>query len=134
MDLSRDGVQSFDLIGAGAWKIGTVTVNVDGDSVVVDYFMTEDVITTDTWDDITVDAEYLNIFADENAIDTAAESAFAFGEPISISSDLGGDTRVCLYVRNQVDYPFHSPFVVRFWPNLPENCALVDAMTALLAE
>ena len=134
VDLSRDGVQTFDLIGAGAWKIGKVTVAVEGDSVVVDYFMTEDVITTDTWDDITVDAEYLNIFADENAIDTAAGSTFAFGEPISISGDLGGDTRVCLYVRNQVDFPAHSPYVVRFWPNLPENRAIVDAMNALLTD
>lgn len=134
VDLSRDGVQFFDLIGAGAWKLGTVTVTVEGDSVVVDYRMTEDVITTDTWDDITVDSEYVNLFADAQAIDMKAESAFAFGEPISISADLGGDTSVALYVRNQVDYPSHSPFVVRFWPNLPQNVAIVEAMNALMAE
>lgn len=134
VDLSRNGVQTFDLIGAGAWKLGTVTVTVEGDSVVVDYMMTEDAVTTDTWDDITVDAEYVNLFADAAAIDMGAESAFAFGEPISISQDLGGDTQVCLYVRNQVDFPAHNPFVTRFWPNMPENAALVDAMTALLAQ
>lgn len=134
VDLSADGVQTFDLIGAGAWKLGTVTVAVDGDSVVVDYRMTEDVITTDAWDDITVDAEYVNLFSDAESVDMAAASAFAFGEPISISRDLGGDTRVCLYVCNQVDFPAHSPFVTRFWPNLPENRALVEAMTALLAQ
>lgn len=134
VDLSADGVQRFDLIGAGAWKIGTVTVTVDGDSVVVDYFMTEDVNTRDTWDDITVDTEYVNLFADADAIDMKAESAFAFGEPISISADLGGDTMVALYVRNVVDFPSHSPFVVRFWPNTPANAATADAMAALMAE
>lgn len=134
VDLSADGVQRFDLIGAGAWKIGTVTVTVEGDSVVVDYYMTEDVNTSDIWDDINVDAEYVNIFADAEAIDVKAESAFAFGEPISISADLGGDTTVALYVRNQVDYPSHSPFVVRFWPNTPENAAIVDAMEALIEQ
>lgn len=134
VDLSRQGVQSFDLIGAGAWKIGTVEVFVDGDSVVVDYHMTEDVNTLDTWDDIRVDSEYLNLFADADAIDPAAETAFAFGQPISISADLGGDTTVALCVRNQVDFPAHSPYVVRFWPNLPENRAIVDAMNALLTD
>lgn len=134
VDLSADGVQTFDLIGAGAWKIGSVTVTVEGDSVVVDYRMTEDVNAIDTWDDITVDAEYVNLFADADAIDMKAESVFAFGEPISISADLGGDTTVALYVRMQVDFPAHSPFVTRFWPNMPENAAVVDAMEALLAE
>lgn len=134
VDLSKDGVQTFDLIGAGAWKIGTVTVTVQGDEVVVDYIMTEDRNTRDTWDDITVDSEYLNIFADMAAVDMKAESTFAFGEPISISADLGGDTVVTLYVRNQVDYPAHSPYVTRFWPNHPDNAAVRKAMEALLEE
>ena len=134
VDLSADGVQTFDLIGAGAWKIGTVTVTVEGDRVMVDYLMNEDIITTDTWDDVTVDTEYVNLFTDAESIDIDAESNFAFGEAISISADLGGDTIVALYVCNQVDYPSHSPFVVRFWSNLPENAAIVDAMTALMAE
>lgn len=134
VDLSADGTQSFDLIGAGAWKIGTVTVTVDGDSVVVDYYMTEDVNTCDVWDDINIDTEYVNLFADADAIDMRAESAFAFGEPISISADLGGDTTVALYVCNVVDYPSHSPYVVRFWPNAPENAAIAESMAKLMAE
>lgn len=133
-DLSSDGVQTFDLIGAGGWKIGTVFLTVSGDEVTVDYRMTEDVITTDTWDDITVDAEHLNIFADVESVDRKAESAYAFGEPVSISADLGGDTTVAVYVRLTVDFPAHSPFVTRFWPNHPDNAAVVDAMNALLAE
>lgn len=134
VDLTVQGAQTFDLIAAGAWKIGTVTVNVAEDEVVVTYQMDEDRNTRDTWDDIHVDSEYLNIFADAASIDLAAESAFAFGQPISIAGDLGGDTSVALVISNKVDYPAHSPYVTRFWPNLPENKAIVEAMNALLAE
>lgn len=134
VDLSVQGTQELKLIGAGAWTLGTVTVTVDGDTVVVDYLMDEDINTRDTWDDINVDSEYLNIFADAASIDIYAESAFAFGTPFSITEDLGGDTTVALYVCNKVDYPSHSPYVTRFWPNMCENKAIVEAMNAILAE
>lgn len=134
VDLSVQGTQELKLIGAGAWTLGTVTVTVDGDTVVVDYLMDEDINTRDTWDDINVDSEYLNIFADAASIDIYAESAFAFGTPFSITEDLGGDTTVALYVCNKVDYPSHSPYVTRFWPNMRENKAIVEAMNAILAE
>lgn len=134
VDLSVQGVQTFDLIAAGAWKIGTVIVNVAEDEVTVTCQMDEDQNTRDIWDDVRVDSEYLNIFADAASIDLSAASSFAFGQPISISGDLGGDTTVALVISNKVDYPAHSPYVTRFWPNLPENKALVEAMNALLAE
>lgn len=134
VDLSVQGTQTYDLVAAGAWKIGTVYVTVDGDSVTVDYMMTEDVNTRDTWDDITVDSEYLNFFADADSIDLTAESSYAFGQTYSIAGDLGGDTVVCVVISNKVDYPSHSPYVTRFWPNVPANKAIVEAMNALLAQ
>lgn len=134
VDLSVQGTQEIDLIAAGAWKIGSVLVNVDGDTLTVSYQMAEDVNTRDTWDDITVDSEYLNIFGDAASIDLKAESAFTFGDPISISGDLGGDTTVCVVVSNKVDFPAHSPYVTRFWPNMPENKAVVEVMNAILAD
>lgn len=134
IDLTVEGEQTFDLVAAGAWKIGTVKVTVNGDEVIVTYEMTEDLCTSDVWDDITVDSEYLNLFADVASIDLSAESTFAFGQPISIANDLGGDTSVAMVISNKVDYPSHSPFVTRFWSNLPENKAIVEAMNTLLAE
>lgn len=131
-DLTVEGTQTFDLIAAGAWKIGTVSVTVTGDEVVVSYLMDEDVNTRDYWDDINVDSEYLNLFTDVAAIDLAAESAYAFGQPVSIANDLGGAKAVIVMVSNKVDYPHHSPYVTRFWPNLWENKASVEAMNALL--
>jgi len=133
VDLSKEGTQTLKLVGAGAWLLGNVNVTVTGDEVVVNYLMNEDVITTDVHDDITVDTEYVNIYADVESMDIAAESAYAFGQPISIANDLGGDTTVVLYVQLQVDYPVHCPFVYRFWPNLWQNKAIVNAMTDLLA-
>lgn len=132
VDLSVEGTQTLKLIGAGAWNLGKVTVTVAGDEVVVNYLMNEDINTKDVHDDITVDSEYVNIYADVESMDIAAESAYAFGQPISIENDLAGDTTVVLYVQLQVDYPVHCPFVYRFWPNLWQNKAIVNAMTDLL--
>lgn len=134
IDLTVEGTQVYDLVAAGAYKIGTVSVTVAGDEVVVDYLMTEDIMTRDVHDDITVDSEYINFFADAASIDMSAESALKFGEPISIANDLGGDTTVCMYMELVVDYNVSSPFVTRFWPNMRENKAIVEAMNALLAE
>lgn len=134
VDLSVQGEQIFDLVAAGAWKIGTVKVTVNGDEVIVTYEMTEDINTRDIWDDINVDSEYLNIFGDAASVDLTAESTYAFGTPISIANDLGGDTTVALLISNKVDYPSHSPFVTRFWPNMRENKAIVEAMNAILAD
>ena len=131
-DLTVEGTQTFDMIAAGAWKIGTVSVTVTGDEVVVNYLMSEDVNTRDIWDDITVDSEYLNLFTSADEIDLTAESIYAFGQPVSIENDLAGAKAVIVMVSNKVDYPSHSPFVTRFWPNLWENKAAVEAMNALL--
>ena len=134
VDLTIQGEQTFAMVGAGAWLLGGVTVNVDGDTVTVDYCMLEDADKYDVWNEINVDAEYLNIFADAAAIDTEAESTFAFGEPISIANDLNGDTIVCLYVRNQVDFADDNPYVIRFWSNMEEIREIAEAMEALLEQ
>lgn len=134
VDLSLQGVQSFKLIASGGWYLGTVTVAVNGDEVVVDYLMAEDIITTDVHDDIFVKGEYVNIFADAASIDMKADSAFEFGKPISISGDLGGDTIVCLFVDVECAYNVSCPFVARFWPNMRENKNIVEAMNTLLAQ
>ncbi|MBQ8201144.1 MAG: hypothetical protein IJZ74_05190 [Clostridia bacterium] len=134
VDLTVEGTQELKLVGAGAWELGKVFVTVAGDEVTVDYLMHEDVVTTDVNDDINVDAEYVNVYADVESMDIKAESTFAFGTPFSIANDLAGDTTVVLYVQLQVDYPSHSPFVYRFWPNMPANKAIVEAMNGLLAE
>lgn len=138
VDLSQDGVQTFDLVAAGAWKLGTVNVTVNGDEVVVNYLCDEDVNTRDIYDDIYVGREWFTLFGDLAAVTTLnpdeIENPFAFGQPISIANDLGGDTNVILYVNNIMTYDNRNPYVTRFWPNLPQNKAVVESMTALLGE
>lgn len=134
VDLSIQGVQTCKLIASGGWYLGTVNVAVNGDEVVVDYLMAEDIITTDVHDDLFVKGEYLNIFGDAASIDMAAESAFEFGKPISIANDLAGDTTVCVFVDLETAYNVSCPFVTRFWPNMRENKAIVEAMNAILAD
>lgn len=138
VDLSVQGTQRFDLIGAGAWKLGTVTVTVEGDEAVVTYQCTEDLNTMDTWDDITAAREFVMLWPDADAIDTVdpaqIESPFTFGEPFSITESLGGQMTAILYVNNMMTYGSHSPHVTRFWPNLAENAAIRQAMADLLAE
>lgn len=134
VDLSLQGVQTCKLIASGGWELGTVSVTVNGDKVVVDYLMTEDINTRDVHDELFVKGEYLNIFGDAAAIDMGAESTFEFGKAISIANDLGGDKVVCVVVDLEVAYNVSSPFVTRFWPNMRENKNIVEAMDALLAQ
>lgn len=138
VDLSVQGTQSFDLIGAGAWKLGVVTVKVDGDTVVVDYQCTEDRNKLDTWDEIRTGREYVMLYADVEAIESAdpaqVASPFAFGTPFSAAEMFGEDTQVILYVNNIMSYNANSPYVTRFWPNLPANAAIRQGMLDMLAE
>ncbi len=118
VDLSTDGTQTIKLVAAGAWNIGNITVTVNGDEVVVDYMMHEDKITVDVWDDVNVDSEFINIFADADSIDLEAESTFAFGVPFSIANDLGGDTEVALVIELVVDFTENNPYVYREWTGM----------------
>ncbi|NLD03063.1 MAG: RHS repeat protein [Clostridiales bacterium] len=126
IDLSRDGTQSFEMIGGNMWIIGQVNVTVEGDNVTVSYDIIKDGVGRTT-----VKSEYFNIFADLNAItedalegDSKDGKGYIYGEPISIEKDLGGDTNVLLYVRNVATFNtrvYGERYLVRMWENLPER-------------
>lgn len=129
VDLSIEGTQTLPLVGAGAWNLGNVYISVQGDEVVITYQMHEDEIATDIYDSITVNDEYLNLYADlPDMLDIGDESIFEYGKPFSIQKDLGGRTIVALFTVMQVDFPTHSPYVYRFWPNMPANRNIVSKM------
>ncbi len=132
VDLTKDGTTKLRLIAAGAWDLGTVDVTVTGDEMRVTYLMHEDVKTTDIHNDVDVKGDYLNLYTDRTAIDTNLPSRFDFDQPISIEKDLHGARTVAIYAEIVVDYPSHSPYVYRFWPNMPANKAIVTAMEALM--
>ncbi len=143
IDLSRNGTQSFELIGSNIWIIGQVNVIVDGDSVLIDRE-----IILDGVGNTKVHTEYLNVFSDINSIteealegDSLDGKGYKFGEPISIQKDLGGDTNVLLYVRNVATYSnrvYRERYLTRMWENLPERVerrnAMIDMMDPLVKE
>ncbi len=135
VDLYKQGTQTFPLIAAGAWNIGTVNVSIKGDNMTVTYKMHEDLEKRDYWNDITVSAEKLQFVTDVPTADKLAEAEnFAFGKTIPVYNTFGMARGAAMYLELEVSYPSHSPFVYRFWPNLPANKALVQQMEALLAE
>ena len=137
IDLSKNGTQSFELVGGNMWIIGQVNVTVDGDSVLVD----QDII-LEGIGRTKIQSEYLNIFNDLNSIkpevlegDGLDGMGYRFGEPISIEKDLGGDTNVLLYVRNVATFHTHvSPgrVLVRMGENLPDRIKRRNAMIEMM--
>lgn len=126
IDVSKDGMQTFELYGGNMWIIGQVNVLVEGDNVTVTY----DII-QDGRGRTKVNKEYFNIFSDlgsitKEALDgNAAEGqGYQYGKAVSIEKDLGGDTNVLLYVRNKVTFNtrvYGNQFLVRMWPNRPHR-------------
>lgn len=137
IDISQDGLQRFELYGGNMWILGQVNVLVEGDNVTVTY----DII-KDGKGRTKVSQEYLNIFNDLGSItkeqlggNAANDEGYQFGQPISIEKDLGGDTNVLLYVRNQVTYNTRvlgNQYLVRMWPNVPHRKQLREAMLDLM--
>lgn len=99
VDLSVEGVQTYDLIAGDKHVIGKVYVLVENGEVIVTYELVNK--------EINVKSEFLTFFGsinDVTTVDTLELTGYAFGEPISIADALGGDTKVLLYVHNGVVY------------------------------
>ena len=98
VDLSGDGEQVFELIAGNKHIIGSVHV------VVADGVVT---VTYETINGVTVKGEFLTFFPDLASVTTLDESqltGYAFGEAVSIEEQLNGDTKVLLYIHNDVAY------------------------------
>lgn len=147
IDLSTDGVQTYDLVASNMYIIGTVTVTKTGDEVTVDWELRRQG-TNDA--NFMLEDEFLTIFSDLNAVAEVEPSKFEgptyeFGQPISIANDLNGDTNVLLYICNQATYcnnlsykHLNPIYHARYWPNLEyriaEREAMMDMVNADLAE
>ena len=132
VNLSVPGRQTFEYVASNMYVIGQVYVDVAGDTVTVtyhNYYANQSGNTTTL-------SEFFTFFHDLNSVtevepENMADRGFAFGQPISIERDLGGDTNVLLFVRNQVTYCTYvnsTHKLVRYWPNLPERVALRTQM------
>ena len=100
IDLSKDGTQSIDLIAANITYVGKASVKVSGDQVTVTYHLNWPVEITDMRFTLLPD------IASVNSADFQNMKAYSFGQAISIANDLGGDTKVLLYVFGHINYDF----------------------------
>ena len=130
LDLSKDGKQTFDLIGGSVYRIGKVDVLVEGDSVTVTYKDRN----RHVWDY----GQFLTFFADYDAVTTVnpdeIERKFEFGRTYSIENDFGGDTEQLMFICNIVTFTDSNPGLDRFWINLPENKDLRSQMLEMIGK
>lgn len=122
VDLSADGMQTFDLIASDAYVIGQVTVIVADGMVTIDYtYVSGSVKEHSTF------CTLLSSLTETTALDPAQLTNFAFGQPISIADALGGDTKVLLFICNEVDYNSDMP-VTPVYPNTEEYQTRIDEL------
>lgn len=127
IDLSVDGIQTFDLIGGDMHVIGQVNVLVENGEVTVTYEL------ANKW--IKVKSEFLTFFGsldDVNTVDSIELTGYAFGEPVSIADELGGDTKVLLYIHNGVVYDEMGMGIREFYHRNPEYLQYVEELKLLM--
>jgi hypothetical protein len=103
LDLSREGEQTLPLLAANVNEVGAVTIAVKNGTVTVTYKI--------KWPAEELDMAFalLPDLASVTEVNIASMPRFAFGQPVRIQNDLGGDTRVLLYVLGHVDYDYLDP-------------------------
>lgn len=134
VDLSRDGTQTFELVGGNMYVLGQVSLTVLGDSVTVTYSTVKG-----KNGHIYMKSEYLNFFKDFKSVTTIVPEelgdGFRFGESISIQKDLDGDTSVLMFVRNVAtfrNFVTDEILLRRFYKNYPSRVTLRNAMLELM--
>ena len=120
VDLTRNGRQTYFLTISNARFIGECYVDVWGDEVTV----TCEVLQRSGID---LKSEYGRWFTHLSQITSSSiestANGFAFGEPLSISRDLGGADVALLFIRSKATYrqPFRDGTeLTRYWRNISE--------------
>lgn len=117
VDLTKDGRQTYTLTISDAHLIGECYVDVWGDEVTVSFNLIENSA-------IEPLSSYGRWFTNLSQITTdsieASEDGFVFGEPVSISAELGGVDTALLFIRSKATY--YLPFkdgsaMTRYWRN-----------------
>lgn len=128
IDISVDGVQTFDLVAGNMHIIGTATVIVKEGTVTVDYDLVNKA-------DISLYEEFMTILPNLEAagkLDFDKLTNYEFGKPISIEEDLGGDTNVLLLVRNRAMYQEGIYGVDSFNKNSKDYKQLVEDLKLMM--
>ncbi len=125
VDLSQDGVQTFDLVAGNIHIIGTMTVTVKDGYVTISTNLVSSQL---KWK-----SEYLSILPQLQGLKNLRKlNEFEFDTPISIADDLDGDTLVMIYMNNACNYRDDVAGLRRFDGDSAEYAELVDTMMAML--
>ena len=103
VDLSADGEQTIDLVGANKHVIGKVYVTVADGQVTVKH---------EVYKHVEMKEAFLAFFPDLASVTTLEQSqltGYAFDEAINIEEQLGGDTKVLLYINGMALYREDGP-------------------------
>lgn len=127
IDLSQNGKQVYEMVGGNAYVIGTVSVTVNGDEVVVDYHYLPDVYAYE---------EFYTFFPDYESVTTVnpeeIETSYEYGQKLSIANDFGGDTEMLLFTCNTATFKSNNDYIVRFYENVPWRAELRNYMLGMI--
>lgn len=127
VDLSADGEWKYDLIAGNTHVIGNVTVKVAGGKVTVDYVLNSK--------QMKVNSEFVTFLSSIGDVTTIKHDelkAYAFGQEIDIEDDLGGDTKVLLYVCNRILYDSDTNGVEHFSRDSISYNALCEELAQIM--
>lgn len=120
IDLTRQGRQTYFLTISNARFIGECYVDVWGDEVTVSCEILDK-------SGIDLKSEYGRWFTSLSQVTTSSiesdRDGFVFGQPVSISRDLGGVDTALLFIRSKATYrqPFRDGTELpRYWRNTPD--------------
>ena len=120
VDLTQDGRQVYQLMISNMFLIGEVYVDVWGDEVTVNVSLLDHgAVRPLGW----YGQWFTNLREVTDTSIESTESGFTFGEPLSISEDLGGADTALLFIRGKASY--YQPFrdgtaLTRYWRNKDE--------------
>ena len=120
IDLTQDGRQYYQLMISNMFLIGEVYVDVWGDEVTVNVSLLDHgAVRPLGW----YGQWFTNLREVTDTSIESTESGFTFGEPLSISEDLGGADTALLFIRGKASY--YQPFrdgtaLTRYWRNKDE--------------
>ena len=132
IDLTRQGRQTYFLTISNARFIGECYVDVWGDEVVVTCQLIDR-------SGIELKSEYGRWFTRLSQVTSdsieSMQGGFTFGEPVSISRELGGADVALLFIRSKATYrqPFRDGTeLTRYWRNTPEWKQFRKDLTTLM--
>lgn len=133
VDLTQEGTTAYTLVGSDCYILGTAYVTVAEGSVTVTYKL--------MYGEGYIQSEKLNWFLTRDELSDEAlkaDSAYAFGVPVSIADELGGAEMAILFIDSRITYrqPYFNDFdfAPTYWRNMPTWKSFRNVLIQMLGE